>query len=167
MLHQKLRSPHRRPRPNASLRASQSISSPAKRKTGAQRSPNASEWIGKARSPDVTAWSESLTESIVVAKHDREGGAARKQLAHRHCRHPNLVWTAPPLCPDMIFGKDKGSASPAYRAFVPPPPSPPPSRHDCWSIARSSDGAKLIRALWACSFRGVPSIIGADDPASK
>ena len=23
-----------------------------------------------------------------------------------HCSHPNLVWAASPLCPDMIFGKD-------------------------------------------------------------
>jgi hypothetical protein len=24
-----------------------------------------------------------------------------------HCRHPNLVRAAPPICPDMIFGKDR------------------------------------------------------------
>ena len=40
----------RRRRPNASSRANPSISSPTKRKAGAQkRSPNASGWIGKAR----------------------------------------------------------------------------------------------------------------------
>src|SRR5262249_35911642 len=35
-----------------------------------------------------------------------------------HCRHPHLVWTAPPLCPDMIFGKDTdpGRASSLLRA---------------------------------------------------
>jgi hypothetical protein len=26
----------------------------------------------------------------------------------RHCRYPNLVRAAPPLCPDTIFGKDRG-----------------------------------------------------------
>jgi len=40
----------RRPRPNASSRASPSISRLAKRKAGAQKPPNASEWIGKAKS---------------------------------------------------------------------------------------------------------------------
>jgi len=28
-----------------------------------------------------------------------------------HCRHPNLVWAAPPLRPDMIFGKDRAKDS--------------------------------------------------------
>src|SRR5213083_1276184 len=27
-----------------------------------------------------------------------------------HCRHPNLVRSAPPIRPDMIFGKDTGNA---------------------------------------------------------
>src|SRR5262249_18570183 len=32
----------------------------------------------------------------------RSGSAA----VRCHCRYPNLVRAAPPLCPDMIFGKD-------------------------------------------------------------
>src|SRR5262249_15656727 len=28
-----------------------------------------------------------------------------------HCSHPDLVWAAPPLRPDMIFGRHKGQAS--------------------------------------------------------
>src|SRR5262249_33808261 len=51
MLHRKPRLPRRRPRPNASSRASQSILSPAKREASAEKpSRNASEWIAKARS---------------------------------------------------------------------------------------------------------------------
>src|SRR5262249_6466948 len=53
MLHRKPRSRRRHPRPSASSRASQSISSPAKRKAGAEkRSLNASECFGAFATPE-------------------------------------------------------------------------------------------------------------------
>jgi hypothetical protein len=40
--------------------------------------------------------------------HLRAGSPA----VRRHCCHPNLVRAAPPLCPDMISGKDSRSRAP-------------------------------------------------------
>ena len=37
----------------------------------------------------------------------------RVQRVWRHCRHSDPGWTAPPIRPDMIFGKDRHSA-PAF-----------------------------------------------------
>src|SRR5262249_16662527 len=78
MLHRKPRLPRRRPRPNASSRASQSILSPAKREAGAEKpSRNASEWIAKARSliPGIV-W--SLTKREMPSVIQKTGQLARK-----------------------------------------------------------------------------------------
>src|SRR5262249_551939 len=37
----------------------------------------------------------------------RHAAGSGSPAVRRHCRHPNLVRLAPPLRPDMIFGKDR------------------------------------------------------------
>ena len=55
----------------------------------------------------ATYYNEVRTH-LALGKAPRSGSATDR----RHCRHPNLVWAAPPLRPDMIFGRHRRPTGP-------------------------------------------------------
>ena len=59
----------------------------------------------------VLIFGEALLRQILssyAAYYRGWGGRSGSPAVRHHCRYPKLVRAAPPLCPDMIFGKDSG-----------------------------------------------------------